>query len=315
MEIFYEKVEVYEKGNIAIGSREEQQRQQTRQAAKGNRKQEARVDEEEDTILWTFLKVKKVKDTACFSASPPRPLDFVTMLSSRRFRNCGPNGWVLVIGGMLALFAVAIALAVMFPYQGVPDPTIAVEAQTSAAVELGGVEESLQSDSVVDSGGAHSAEKTAGTHNEEIVIMKKGQITTEGKVETEASSGGGLFSHREPANESPQVAEPEDEQEACTSLLQEADIDESKILSTSEYVSLLHSMHSSNILSLQNLSDEYASLSFGLRLNFLHQQCKCPQALPECCENEKGVYVGDESATAEFCRTTIEVGLEGKVKR
>mmetsp|Transcript_26079 Transcript_26079/g.58770 ORF Transcript_26079/g.58770 Transcript_26079/m.58770 type:complete len:256 (-) Transcript_26079:242-1009(-) len=247
------------------------------------------------------------------------------MFFSRRLRNCGVNGWVLIIGGMLVLFAVSIALAVMFPYQGLPPPKsddiVAVETQ-----KLEGASLPIQSDTLEETG--------TGNPDDEIIIMKKGQITTEGKDETSSGEhvllshdeAGNkppqvaepethvLFSHKEPADESPQVTEPEDgedeqEEKPCASLLQQADIDNNKMLTTSEYLSFMHSMHDSNILSLENLSDEYASLSFGLRLNFLHQQCKCPQALSECCEYEKGVYVGDESAAAEFCRMTMEVGL------
>ena len=264
---------------------------------------------------------------------------------------------------MLALFAVAIALAVIFPYQDVNELTsTGSTAQAGvivgdrdfigangkpAAVELD--DGAAKSDVVA--GAADYVEAIVETDGqkaepEDDIIMKKEiQLDLEGEQtmdvtttttelvvdpvasETdvlgpgfEVSNGedaepsdetGGLFSH---------VAEPENGQDeqgetSCTSLLQEADIDENEMLSTSEYVSFLHSIHSTNVLSLQNLSDEYASLTFGLRLNFLHQQCKCPQTLPECCENENGVYIGDESAAAEFCRTTIEVGLEGKAKR
>ena len=251
---------------------------------------------------------------------------------------------------MLVLFAVSIALAVMFPYQGLPPKsdeiaTVAVETQRTEVVELGGGGATLQSDAIkMDYDGAHS--KSAGNPNDEIIVMKTGQIITEEKVGTSSGEPRDethvLLSHKEPADESPQAelethvlfahqegkepadkspkAKPDDsegeqEETSCTSLLQQADIDENKMISTSEYLSFLHLMHNSNILSIENLSDEYAGLSFGLRLNFLHQQCKCPPALPECCEDEKVVYVGDESAAAEFCRTTIEVGLDGKARR
>lgn len=267
---------------------------------------------------------------------------------------------------MLVLFAVAIALAVIFPYQDLNEPNLAAGggantvANGKPAVVALGDGATLKSDVVATADNAGANADTDGQEGEpedDLIIMEKGQqLDLEGEQnvdvttttttvelvvepsesekdllievlneEDEQPSDGtvGLFSHQEqeePANESPQVAEPEDGEDeqvekTCTSLLQQADIDGNKMLTTSEYLSFLRSLHNSNILSLENLSDEYASLSFGLRLNFLHQQCKCPQALPECCEYEKGVYVGDESASAEFCRTTMEVGLDGKAKR
>lgn len=268
---------------------------------------------------------------------------------------------MVIIAGMLVLFAVSIALAVIFPYQDLNEQTSIAQAagagsnirangKPAAAVALDD-RAALNSDVVATADYAEANIETHGQKAElegDLIIMKKGQLDdpegvqniavvepSESKTDTlipgakvsneedaEPSETVGLFTHQEgkgPADESPK-AEPEDtedeqEETSCTSLLQQADIDENKMISTSEYLSFLHSIHSSNILSLENLSDEYAGLSFGLRLNFLHQQCKCPPALPECCEDEKVVYVGDESAAAEFCRTTIEVGLDGKARR
>jgi len=264
---------------------------------------------------------------------------------------------------MLTLFAVAIALAVIFPYQDLNEPNSTAQAagggaNTGAngkpAVVALSDGATLKSDVVATAdyaeANAAATDGQKGDPEDDLIVQ---QLDLEGEqnddvttttVELVVEPSGsemdllipgvevlneedaelsdetvGLFTHQEgeePADESPQVAEPEDEQAtSCSSLLQQADIDGNKMLSATEYISFLHSMHNSNILSLENLSDEYASLSFGLRLNFLHQQCKCPQALSECCEYEKGVYVGDESAAAEFCRTTMEVGLEGKARR
>lgn len=273
---------------------------------------------------------------------------------------------MVTIGGMLTLFAVAIALAVIFPYQDLNEPNSTAQAAGGGAITGANGKPvvalsdgaTLKSDVVSTADDAEANATTNGQRGEpedNLIIMENGQqldlerqqnvdvTTTTVELVVEPSDSEmdlsipgvevlneedaelsdetvGLFTHQEeeePADDSPQVAEPEDEQEAtsCSSLLQQADIDGNKMLSATEYLSFLHSIHNSNILSLENLSDDYASLSFGLRLNFLNQQCKCPHALSECCEYEKGVYVGDESAAAEFCRTTMEVGLEGKAKR
>lgn len=274
---------------------------------------------------------------------------------------------MVTIGGMLTLFAVAIALAVMFPYQDLNEPNSTAQAAGGGAITGANGKPAvvalsdgatLKSDVVATADYAEANAETNGQRGEpedDLIIMENGQqLDLEGEQNVDVTmttvelvvepSGSemdllipgvevlneedaelsdetvGLFTHQEgeePADDSPQATEPEDEQEAtsCSSLLQQSDIDGNKMLSATEYLSFLHSTHNSNIISLENLSDEYATLSFGLRLNFLNQQCKCPHALSECCEYEKGVYVGDESAAAEFCRTTMEVGLEGKAKR
>jgi len=101
----------------------------------------------------------------------------------------------------------------------------------------------------------------------------------------------------------------------CRALLLQADVNSNQMIDTTEYLSFLHNLQSSNRLHADKLPENYSELDFPLRINFLQQSCICPFDMPDCCDERNGIYIGSDEIADSVCSFTMNVGEDGNIGR
>jgi len=256
-----------------------------------------------------------------------------------------PNRYILAISGLLVVFAISIGVAIIFPYQ---DDVGAVESdaeettvfesepkgvnkneETSAAAEpvyedeepsTGGSKESPHHN--VNEETADDPNNTSGSELKDETKNEKTSADAEIAFEEEKLSEGesakaqqsdihqqGLFHH------SSKETHTVEEDMICRTLLLQADVNSNQMIDTTEYLSFLHDLQSSNILHADNLPEIYSDLDFPLRINFLQQSCICPFDMPDCCDERNGIYIGNDDVADNVCTFTMNVGMEGNIEK